>query len=170
MSRSLRVAHLPSMQPLVRFSGYLTSPALTDAQVASALAPFLMNLELWRSAAELPRDWLGRDDSMLLAPPLGVTPIWGQGSDVAASTVIGDPQTPWRLLVGEAQLVIANVWLYDPQADPWLPPADCPHPAAGVAAPAAPTASSTGALSAVVALTAIAAGAVALGWRSKRRA
>jgi hypothetical protein len=167
MSRSLRIAELPSMQPLVRFSGYLTSP-VSDAQIADALAPFLMNTELWRSAAALPRDWLVRDDSILLAPPAGVTPIWGQGNAVASATNIGDPETPWRLLIGDGQLAIANVWLYDPRAAPWLPPTDCPRPPRpGLAAPPTPTAPSTGAVGALVAFAAVAAGAATLWWRSR---
>jgi hypothetical protein len=169
MSRSLRVAHLPSMQPLVRFSGYLTTPHLTDTQVAGALAPFLINLQLWRSIAELPADWLVRDDSLLQNPMAWGTPVWGQGNDVSASTVIGNPETPWRLLVGDGQLVIANVWLYDPQADPWPPAAsDSPRYALGVSAPAAPTAPSTGAVGGAIAIAAVVASAAALWWQSRR--
>jgi len=167
MSRSLRIAHLPSMQPVVRFSGYLTNPS-TDAQIASALAPFLLNIKMWRSGAALPRDWLVRDDSVLLDLPPGVTPVWGQGQDVAASDFIGDPETPWRLWVGSGQLVIENVWLYDARAEPWVPPTDCPTPPTGVAAPASPTAPSTGSVGAVVAIAAVATGAAVLWWQSLR--
>ena len=124
MSRSLRLSRLPSMQPLVRFSGYLTAPDLTDAQVAGAVGRFLMDLKLWRDPSQLPSDWLTRDDSVLQSPPPGVTPVWGQGTDVSSASVIGDPGTPWRLLVGAGQLVVENVWLYEPQADPW-PATDC---------------------------------------------
>lgn len=118
MSRSLRVDHLPSMQPTVRFSGYLTTDA-TDAQVANALSPFLLNPVLWRSPTQLPSDWLRQDDTVLTNAAPGVTPVWGQGSYVSTAAVIGDPETPWRLLVGDGQLIVANVWLYDPQASPW---------------------------------------------------
>jgi hypothetical protein len=118
MSRSLRVDRLPAEQPLVRFAGYLTT-AVTDTQVASALSPFLLNIQLWRSPRQLPTDWLTNDDSMLRAAPPGVTPVWGQGKDVSAASFIGDPETPWRLLVGDGQFAITDVWLYDPQAPPW---------------------------------------------------
>jgi hypothetical protein len=107
------------MQPIVRFSGYLTSPNLTDTEVASALSSFLMNVQLWRSPSQLPSDWLTRDDTVLQDTSRGPVPIWGQGNDVSSVDVIGDPETPWRLLAGDGQLVIANVWLYDSQADPW---------------------------------------------------
>lgn len=173
MSRSLRVARLPSLQPLVRFSGYLTAPGLTDQQVADALAPFLLDVRLWRSATQLPADWLARDDSVLRSPAPGVTPIWGQGSDVSASTVIGDPETPWRLIVGDGQLTVENVWLYDPQADPWPPASDClpryPPSPVGVSGPVAATSQSTGVVGAAVAVSALAAGAAALWWRGRRR-
>jgi len=118
MSRSLRLASLPAMQPIVRFAGYLTASA-TDAQVMSALSPYLLNIQLWRSPRQLPSDWLSNDDSMLRSPPPGVSPIWGQGNDVSTASVIGDPETPWRLLVGDGQLVVTDVWLYDPLATPW---------------------------------------------------
>jgi hypothetical protein len=119
MSRSLRLASLPAMQPLVRFSGYLTDPSLTDAQILAALAPFLLNITLWRSPNQLPGDWLASDDSAQQNPVPGVTLVWGQGNDVSSASFIGDPQTPWRLLVGAGQLVVTDLWLYDPQADPW---------------------------------------------------
>ena len=119
MSRSLRVDRLPAEQPTIRFSGYLTDPSLTDAQVASALTPFFLGVELWRATTQLPSDWLSRDDSVLQGTVRGPVPIWGQGRYVSSETVIGDPETPWRLLVGDGQLVVANVWLYDAQASPW---------------------------------------------------
>ena len=118
MSRSLRLASLPAMQPIVRFAGYLTTNA-TDAQVMNALSPYLLNIQLWRSPRQLPSDWLSNDDSMLRSPPTGVSPVWGQGSDVSTASVIGDPETPWRLLVGDGQFVVTDVWLYDPLATPW---------------------------------------------------
>jgi hypothetical protein len=59
-----------------------------------------------------------------------MTPIWGEGDDISSATVIGDPETPWRLLVGPGQLVVDNVWLYDASADPWptamMPCPTCP--------------------------------------------
>ena len=118
MSRSLRIASLPAMQPTVRFAGYVTTNA-TDSQVASALSPYFLNIQLWRSPNQLPRDWLGGDDSMIRGAPPGVTPVWGQGDDVSAVTVIGDPETPWRLVVGDGQLAITDLWLYDRKASQW---------------------------------------------------
>lgn len=118
MSRSLRLAHLPPMHPRLRFSGYLTSSA-TDGAVTEALGPFLMNLKLWRSSASLPKDWPVSDDSVIQQPPPNVVPIWGEGDDTSSAAFIGDPETPWRLLVGSGQLVVENVWLFDPSADPW---------------------------------------------------
>jgi len=119
MSRSLRIASLPSMQPIVRFSGYITDPSVSDAQVSGALARFLMDVTLWRAPSQLPSDWLTLDDSAQQNPVPGVTPVWGQGKDVSTAAFIGDPETPWRLLVGGGQLVVTDVWLYDPQATPW---------------------------------------------------
>ncbi len=118
MSRSLRLDTLPAMQPIVRFAGYLTTD-VTDSQVVSALSPYFLNIQLWRSPNQLPRDWLTDDDSMLRGAPPGVTPVWGQGKDVSAATIIGDPETPWRLLIGDGQLVITDLWLYDAKASPW---------------------------------------------------
>jgi hypothetical protein len=119
MSRSLRIASLPPTQPVVRFSGYLTDPTITDAQVLRALTPFFLNPTLWRAPTQLPNDWLTLDDSAQQNPVPGVTLVWGQGTDVSAAPSIGDPETPWRLLVGGGQLAITDVWLYDPQASPW---------------------------------------------------
>jgi len=118
VSRSLRLAHLPPMHPHLRCSGYLTAPA-SDASVQAALAPFLTSIQLYRSRAALPQDWPSADDSMIQDPPPGMTPIWFEGDDVSAAAVIGDPETPWRLVVGAGQLVISDVWLYDAKADPW---------------------------------------------------
>jgi hypothetical protein len=127
MSRNLRIAHLPSMHPRLRFSGYLTDPKVTDQRLMEALGPFFVNLKLWRTSNALPNDWPTQDDSMIQSPPTGVTPIWGEGDDTSAAVYIGDPETPWRLLVGSGQLVIENVWLFDAQADPW-PAALAPCP------------------------------------------
>lgn len=134
MSRNLRLAHLPPTQPRLRWSGYLTTPGITDAQVQSALSPFLLNLTIWRTRAALPRDWPAADDSMIQSPPAGVTPLWGEGASVSTATVIGDPETPWRLVVGSGQLVVENVWLLDASADPWQPPCT-PVPGAGTVCP-----------------------------------
>ena len=129
MGRSLRLAHLPAMNARLRFSGYLTHPSITDAQVQAALSTYLGNLTLWRNSAQLPSDWPTRDDSMIQDPPQGGTAIWGEGTDFSSATTIGDPETPWRLLVGQGQLAIDNVWLYDPKADPWPDSiAPCPTP------------------------------------------
>src|SRR5262249_45907714 len=124
MSRNLRLAHLPEVHARLRFSGFLTDPKLTDAPVTAALAPFLLNMLLWRGVDSLPKDWPVRDDSMIQHPPGGVVPFWGEGDDVTAAPFMGDPQTPWRTLAGQGQVVIENVWLYDANADPW--PAPCP--------------------------------------------
>ena len=115
MSRNLRLAHLPAGHSHLRFSGYLTAP-VTDAQISDALAPYFVGLKLYRDRSKLPADWPSRDE---VAAPDKRTPIWGEGDDVSSATVIGDPETPWRLLVGSGQLVIDNVWLYDASADPW---------------------------------------------------
>ena len=143
MSRNLRRAHRPPPQPRRRWSGYLTAPA-TDAQGQAAIGPVLTNVLLWRTRAALPADWPAADDSEIQGPPAGVTPIWGEGTSVSTASVIGDPQTPWRLLVGSGQLVIENVWLLDTTADPWQPtcaaPPPCPPCASGetVVPPTAP--------------------------------
>lgn len=128
MSRSLRLAHLPSLRVHLRFSGYLTDPSVTDARLDNVLRTYLINLTLWRSRSKLPADWPSQDDTMILDPPAGRTPVWGEGYDASSATVIGDPETPWRLLVGQGQFVIENVWLYDPSADPWptAMAANCP--------------------------------------------
>lgn len=127
MSRNLRLAHLPSMHARIRFSGYLTVPSLTDAKITDALSSFLSGLKLWRDPSKLPADWPTRDDSMVLNPPPNMTAVWGEGDDVSSEAVIGDPETPWRLVVGSGQLVIDNVWLFDAKADPW-PEALAPCP------------------------------------------
>jgi hypothetical protein len=119
MGRSLRLAHLPAQHQRLRLSGFLTDPSITDAEATDALAPYFLNLTLWRDRTKLPADWPARDDSVIQQPPPGVTPIWGEGDDVSAAAVIGDPQTPWRLLVGRGQLAIENVWLYDAKANTW---------------------------------------------------
>jgi hypothetical protein len=116
MSRNLRLAHLPPEHSRIRFSGYLTVPSLTDVSVANALSPFLYSLKLWRDRSQLPPDWPSRDE---VAAPSGRTAIWGEGDDVSSADVIGEPETPWRLIAGSGQLVIDNVWLYDAKADPW---------------------------------------------------
>jgi hypothetical protein len=116
MSRNLRLAHLPAEHSRIRFSGYLTVPSISDAQVTDAISSFLSGLKLWRNPSALPPDWPTRDE---VAPPPGRTAIWGEGDDVSSANVIGDPETPWRLIVGSGQLVIDNVWLYDASADPW---------------------------------------------------
>ena len=115
MSRNLRLAHLPAGHTRLRFSGYLTAP-VTDQQLAEALGVYFVGLKLYRDRAALPPDWPTRDE---VAAPAGRTAIWGEGDDISSATVIGDPETPWRLLVGQGQLVIDNVWLYDAAADPW---------------------------------------------------
>jgi hypothetical protein len=112
------------MQPRLRWSGYLTVPNLSDAQVRAALSPFFIDLTLWRARTGLPADWPSADDPMIRDPPAGLPPIWGEGVSVSTATVLGDPETPWRLLVGSGQLVIEAVWLLDTRADPW--PTDCP--------------------------------------------
>ncbi len=115
MSRNLRLAHLPAGHSHLRFSGYLTAP-VTDAQISDALAPYFVGLKLYRDRSKLPADWPSRDE---VAAPDKRTPIWGEGDDISSATVIGDPETPWRLLIGSGQLVVDNVWLYDAKADPW---------------------------------------------------
>ncbi len=127
MSRSLRLAHLPAMHSRLRFSGYLTSPSITDQQLTENLGAYFVGLKLWRDPSKLPADWPTRDDTMVLNPPPGMTPVWGEGDDVSSAAVIGDPETPWRLLIGSGQLVVDNVWLFDAAADPW-PPAMAPCP------------------------------------------
>lgn len=123
MSRSLRLAHLPAGHSRLRFSGYLTSP-VTDQQLQEALGVYFTNLALYRDRSQLPPDWPTRDE---VAAPDGRTPIWGEGDDISSATVIGDPETPWRLLIGSGQLVVDNVWLYDASADPWpTTMASCP--------------------------------------------
>jgi len=123
VSRNLRLAHLPAGHTRLRFSGYLTAP-VTDQQLAEALGVYFVGLKLYRDRAALPPDWPTRDE---VAAPAGRTAIWGEGDDISSATVIGDPETPWRLLVGQGQLVIDNVWLYDAAADPW-PGAMAPCP------------------------------------------
>jgi len=122
VSRNLRLAHLPPMQARLRFSGYLTVPA-SDQQVMDALAPFLVHITLWRDRTKLPTDWPVPDDPEIQDPPAGtgkgITLVWGEGNDISSESVIGDPQSPWRLLVGTGQLVIDAVWLYDSKAEPW---------------------------------------------------
>jgi hypothetical protein len=124
MSRNLRLTHLPSEHSRIRFSGYLTVPSLTDQGITDALSSFLSGIKLWRDPSKLPPDWPTRDE---VAPPPGRTAIWGEGDDVSSVSVIGDPETPWRLVVGSGQLVIDNVWLFDAKADPW-PTALAPCP------------------------------------------
>jgi hypothetical protein len=119
MSRNLRLAHLPPMHARLRFSGYVTDPSITPDKVAFALRTFLANPQVWSSRANLPLDWPAADDSMIQDPPPGRTPIWWEGDDVTAAPTIGDAETPWRLVIGQGQLVTENVWLYDANADPW---------------------------------------------------
>lgn len=118
MSRNLRIAHLPPTHPRLRFSGHLTDPRVTDAALTEALSPFLSNLKLYRAPSALPTDWPTRDDSNQQSKPPNV-PVWGEGDDMSVASAIGDPETPWRLLVGQGQFVFDNVWLYDANADPW---------------------------------------------------
>lgn len=143
MGRNLRLAHLPSMHQVIRFSGYLTDPSTTDADVISALSPFLSPLTIWRNRSALPADWPASDDSVIRDPPPGVAPLWGEGGDVSALTVIGDPQTPWRLLARRGQIAVENVWLYDAQATPWPESSapmcpSCPTISESVAPPPSP--------------------------------
>ena len=127
MSRNLRLAHLPTEHARIRFSGYITAPSINDVQLTDSLSSFLSGLMLWRDPSKLPPDWPTRDDTMVLNPPPGRAPVWGEGDDVSSVSVIGDPETPWRLLSGPGQLVIDNVWLFDAKADPW-PAAMSPCP------------------------------------------
>jgi hypothetical protein len=171
MSRNLRLAHLPPMHARLRFSGFITDPTLTDAKITDALSPFLLNMKLWRSAASLPADWPTRDDTVITDPPAGVVPFWGEGDDVTTASVIGDPQTPWRVLAGQGQVVIDNVWLYDANADPWpanLAPCPtcpaCPTPE-NVTPPSAPCSTfAVGVLGAALGATATAG---FLWWRAR---
>lgn len=147
MSRSLQIAHVPVLRPVLRFSGYVTAPSITDAMVQDAMRCF-QGLALWRSTHSLAPDWPVRDDSMITSPPPVVPAsqrIWGQGTYVCIEPYLGDAQTPGVQLIGVGKFVFERVWLYDADADPWPvavqpcpPPLACPECPPCVVAPCAP--------------------------------
>jgi hypothetical protein len=147
MSRSLQIAHIPVLRPVLRFSGYVTDPSITDAMLQDRMRCF-DGLTLWRSSRNLPADWPVRDDSMITSPPPVVPAaqrVWGQGAYVCVDSYLGEAQTPDMLLVGVGKLVIERVWLFDANAEPWPaavqpcpPPLSCPECPPCVVAPCAP--------------------------------